>query len=121
VVLPVMAGGVYLIIHGEPDVEDHERRRIAAAALAGAREEGWVDLWAILAASDMDRTALEHSLAAAAQAARQAAYVDWRRGVLSVWPADSPADRCPACTEPLPDGQPPLVCGACRIEILARP
>jgi hypothetical protein len=119
--LPVMAAGIYVLVHGDPDTRAFRQRTAAAELVRRAELEQWADLWPLFDALDVDRQELADLLAEAVREEGVAAYVDWRKGVLAIAPGGIEG-QCPKCGADMPeapaesDGS--RVCGRCRVEVL---
>jgi len=96
-VLPVMAGGIWLLVEGRLDLETYrlsaQTRRLRALLRGGEP----LRLGDVLASLETDRQGLRDVAALAAREGLVGGHIDWRNGRLHKGELGPGVQRCPAC------------------------
>jgi hypothetical protein len=117
--LPLMSGGIYLLVHGDLDLDAYQQSRRTRQLRSLLRQSGELRVVDAMQALELDRADLRTLLAEAARSGLVEGYVDWHKGRLVVISLAQGVLPCPACQARLSlQGRGAVACPYCSADLL---
>lgn len=118
-ILPLMSGGIYLLIHGDLDLDAYQQSRRMRRLRALLRQSGELRVVEAMLALELDRADLRSLLADAARSGLVEGHADWRKGRLVSSSLAQGVQPCPACQASVDlQGRGAVACPYCGADLL---